>query len=64
MKLLDDAFMSDESNLEYMHTTSSHDKGKNKGSNSLANLAAELIDDFDDPFEDDFAQSLNDESKK
>ena len=63
-ELLDDAFMSDESNLEYMHTTSSHDKGKNKGSNSLANLAAELIDDFDDPFEDDFAQSLNDESKK
>ena len=63
-ELLGDAFMSDESNLEYMHTTSSHDKGKNKGSNSLANLAAELIDDFDDPFEDDFAQSLNDESKK
>ena len=63
-ELLDDAFMSDESNLEYMHTTSSHDKGKNKGSNSLANLAAELIDDFDDPFEDDFAQSINDESKK
>ena len=63
-ELLDDAFMSDESNLEYMHTTSSHDNGKNKGSNSLANLAAELIDDFDDPFEDDFAQSLNDESKK
>ena len=63
-ELLSDSFMSDDSSLEYMHTSSNHDGHKSKGSNSLANLAAELIDDFDDPFEDSFAQSLSDNANK
>ena len=63
-ELLNDNFMSDDTSLEYLHTSSNHEGGKSKSSNSLANLAAELIDDFDDPFEDSFAQSLNENQKK
>ena len=59
--LLADSFMSDDSGLEYLHTSSNNEGSTARGSSSLANLAAELVDDFDDPFEDSFASSLDED---
>ena len=59
--LLADSFMSDDSGLEYLHTSSNTEGSTARGSSSLANLAAELVDDFDDPFEDSFASSLDED---
>ena len=59
--LLADSFMSDDSGLEYLHTSSDNEGSTARGSSSLANLAAELVDDFDDPFEDSFASSLDED---